>query len=177
MIQGRSSGGGILVGVQPAGGPELDSFGEEIEDVEAVPTEVAARRGVDGVVDTVKNPVAAMALGGGKILSGLVFVGKGKEGEEQVGADEDEELVSGLEIKREGGRRTTHEMVLSLSRQRGRARLSRALRGERRARGCEGVRRAWQVGLAGSGLGKKRPPVGKVWAWSAGLQGEKEEKG
>jgi hypothetical protein len=42
--------------------PELDSFGEEIEDVEAVPTEVAARRGVDGVVDTVKVCPVAMEL-------------------------------------------------------------------------------------------------------------------
>jgi hypothetical protein len=113
-----------------------------------------------------------------KTLFGFIFVGKGKEWEEQVGADQDEELLPGPEIKRKGREEDHAEgMVLSLSRQRGRARLCRALRGERRARGCEGVRRAWQVGLAGSGLGKKRPPVGKVWAWSAGLQGEKEEKG
>jgi hypothetical protein len=43
----------------------------------------------------------------GKTLSGFIFVGKGKEGEEQVGADEDEELLRGPEIKRKGRNRLT----------------------------------------------------------------------
>jgi hypothetical protein len=54
-----------------------------------------------------------------KTLFGFIFVGKGKEWEEQVGADQDEELLPGPEIKRKGREEDHAEgMVLSLSRQR-----------------------------------------------------------
>jgi hypothetical protein len=84
-------------------------------------------------------------------------VGKGKEGKEQVGADEDEELLPGPEIKWRGGRRTTRgrwgrrRAVLLL--------LCGRCRERKKKKGDGGLRR-------GTGLEAGRIELG--WRWAAG---------